>query len=225
MTDTQPPAPLPSIAYIDEEADARDDFETDAFQSGLFGTIHALAPEPDLDAMVDALLELKIDAVISDFRLTAAGPVGYTGEALVNAFLAKRAGFPCFIQTSVDDLALKAADDVNRVYSKNPSADTGGREMFFRRIVLQIERHHARLAEWREELEKLLAIDRAKLSEADIDRIVELDQAVEEYFGLDGAASRRTKRNVLSDAKLMEREDALIAETEKLIAAMRGALE
>jgi hypothetical protein len=225
MTDTQPTAPLPSIAYIDEEADARDDFTTDAFQSGLFETIHALAPEPDLEVMVNTLLELRIDAIVSDFRLTEAGPVGYTGEELVNAFLEKRADFPCFIQTSVDDLALKAADDVNRVYSKNPNADTGGREMFFRRIVLQIERHHTRLAEWREELEKLLAIDREKLSEADIDRIVELDQSVEEHFGLDGAVSRRTKRNILSDAKLMEREDVLIAETEKLIAAMRGALE
>lgn len=225
MTDTQVPTSLPNIAYIDEEADARDDFTTDAYQSGVFGTIYALAPAPELDAMVDVLLDLKIDAVISDFRLTEAGPVSYTGEALVNAFLAKRAGFPCFIQTSVDDLALKAADDVNRVYSKNPNAGTGGREMFFRRIVLQIERHHARLAEWREELETLLAIDRSELSEADIDRIVELDQSVEEYFGRDEAASRRTKRNILNDAKLMEREDALIAETEKLIAAMRGALE
>lgn len=225
MTDTQPSALRPNIAYIDEDKDARDDFVTDAFQSGLFEDIHALPPESQLEDMVNILLELRIDAVISDFRLTEAGSVAYNGELLVNAFLAQRAGFPCFIQTSVDDLALKAADDVNRVYSKNPNAGTGGREQFLQRIVIQIERHHARLEEWKRELASLLEIDRAKLTEADIDRIVELDQSIEDYYGMDGSVSRRTKRNIISDGKLMAREEALIAETEKLIADMRDALE
>ncbi len=215
----------PSIVYIDEDNDARDDFLTDAFQSGLFDEIHVLGPEPQLDDMIDKLLELRIDAVISDFRLTEAGPVAYNGEALVNAILTRRAGFPCFIQTSVDDLALQAADDVNRVYSKNPNAGTGGREQFLQRIALQIERHRSRLATWKGELEALLSIDRDKLTEGDIERIVELDQSIEDYLGLDGAVSSRTKRNILKDAQLMSREVELIAETEKLIADMRAALK
>ncbi|MBI2239400.1 MAG: hypothetical protein HYU59_01195 [Magnetospirillum gryphiswaldense] len=215
---------LPTIAYIDENEDARADFFTDAYQSGLFKEVHVLAPEARLSEMVDKLLDLHIDAVISDFQLTEAGPVDYNGEALVEAVLAKRAGFPCFIRTSFADEALKAAEDVNRVYSKNPNASTGGREQLLQRIVIQIERHRTRLAEWRIELEKLLVIDRNDLTAAQIDRIVELDEAIEKNIALDASVSPNVKRDVLDREGLSSREAELIRATEKLITEMRQAL-
>lgn len=218
-------AKRPNIVYVDEHADARNDFLTDAFQSGLFGDIHVLPPEPALADMVERLLELKVDALVSDFQLSEAGPVGYNGEALVEAVLSKRAGFPCFIQTSFDDAALKAADDVNRVYSKNPKAEAGGRAQFLQRIVLQIERHQTRLAEWRDELQALLATDRSKLSATEIERIVELDEFVESNIGVDQSLSKQAKRDILTGENLASRQIALIDETEKLIADMRRALD
>lgn len=216
---------LPSIAYIDELEDARADFFTDAYQSGLFKDIHILAPEATLTEMVDRLLNLQIDAMISDFQLTEAGPVDYNGEALVEAILARRAGFPCFIQTSFDDAAMRAADDVNRVYSKNPKTGTGGREQFLQRISLQIERHHARLTEWGDELKKLLAIDREALTALQVERILELDEAIEKNMGLDDQIARQAKRDLLKDESLSSRHIDLIDKTEKLIAEMRRALD
>ncbi|MFV3131266.1 hypothetical protein [Niveispirillum sp. KHB5.9] len=215
---------LPSIAYIDEHEDARDDFFTDAYQSGLFKEVHILAPETTLIRMVDKLLDLRIDAVVSDFQLTEAGPVDYNGEALVEAILARRAGFPCFIRTSFDDAALRAADDVNRVYSKNPKAATGGREQLLQRIALQIERHHTRLAEWQAELDDLLSIDRKALTAVQVDRILELDEAIEGNIALDDSVARQVKRNLLKDENLTIRHIELIDETERLIADMRRAL-
>lgn len=215
----------PSIAYVDENDDARADFFTDAYQSGLFGEVHVLAPEATLPEMIDKLFELEIDALISDFQLSEAAPVDYNGEILVEALLARRAGFPCFIQTSFDEAALKAADDVNRVYSKNPKASAGGRDQFLQRIILQIERHRMRLAAWQAELGELLALDRAGLIAAQVDRIVELDELIESNLGLDHSLSKQAKRDLLKDENLAGRQLSLLDETERLIGEMRRALD
>lgn len=215
----------PSIAYVDEHADARADFFTDAYQSGLFGAVHVLAPESTLPEMVDKLFALEIDALISDFQLSEAIPVDYDGEILVEAMLARRAGFPCFIQTSFDEAALKAADDVNRVYSKNPRASAGGREQFLQRIILQIDRHRMRLAAWQAELGELLALDRAALNAAQVERIVELDELIESNMGLDHSLSKQAKRDLLKDENLASRQLILLDETERLIDEMRRALD
>ncbi len=211
---------LPSIAYVDEIEGARDDFFTDAFQSELFKEIYTLAPEATLEQMIDKLFDLQIDAVISDFQLTEAGPVDYNGETLVDAILARRARFPCFIQTSFDDAALQAADDINRVYSKATD-----RKQFMKRISLQIERHRTRQEEWRAELEELLAIDRADLTAVQIERIVELDDEIEANLSLDDPLARQAKRDLMKDENLAKRQIELIDETEKLIADMRRALD
>jgi hypothetical protein len=216
---------LPSIVYIDESEDARADFFTDAYYSGRFQEVLTLPPESSLTDMVDKILELHVDAVISDFQLTDAGPVDYNGEALVMAILERRVGFPCFIQTSFDDVALRAAEDVNRVYSKNPNAGTGGREQFLQRISLQIERHQSRLAEWRSELDELLSIDRHILTAFQIERILELDEAIEDNIGVDAGLARQAKRDIIKDENLAVRQIELIDETEKLLADMRRALD
>lgn len=214
----------PTIAYVDEHADARADFFTDAYQSGLFGEVHVLAPESTLTEMVSKLFELEIDALISDFQLSEATPVDYDGESLVEAMLARRAGFPCFIQTSFDEAALKAAEDVNRVYSKNPKASGGGREQFLQRIIFQIERHRMRLAAWQAELSELLALDRSDLNAAQVERILELDDLIESNMGLDHSLSKQAKRDLLKDENLASRQLSLLDETERLIGEMRRAL-
>lgn len=211
---------MPRIAYIDENEDARSNFFTDAHFSGFFAEVLVLEPEPTLGQMVEKLFELQIDAVISDFQLTDAGPVDYTGEILVDAILAKRAGFPCFIQTSFDEVALKAAEDVNRVYSK---ADD--RTQFMKRVAIQIERHQARLAEWQAELESLLALDRKTLSATQVERMVDLDEAIEGNLGLDDRIARQMKRDVLKEHDLYGRHRELMEKTEALIAKMRSALD
>lgn len=213
-------ATLPSIAYIDEIEGARDDFLTDAYNSGLFKNIYTLPPEQHLQDMLDSIFELQVDAIISDFRLTEAGPVDYNGEILIEAILSQRARFPCFIQTSADDLALEAADDINRVYSK-----ASDRPQFMKRIALQIERHRFRQEEWRTELETLLALDRGELTALQIERIVELDEAIETNLSLGSPIARQAKRDIIENKNLAKRHIELIDETEKLIDKMRRELD
>lgn len=225
MADETEATNLPCIVYVDERQDARDDFFTDAYQSGLFEEIHVLPPEPTIALMIEILFDLKIDALISDFRLTDAGPVDYNGEELVEAVLAKRAGFPCFIQTSFDDEALLAAEDVNRVYSKIPHTGDGGRAQLLQRVVLQIRHHKERVDAWRVELEELLSIDRKELSSIQVERILEVDDAIEENMGLDDQIARQVKRDLLKDENLANHHSELVSKTEKLIDQMRKALD
>lgn len=212
----------PVIAYVDEDEDALEDFQIDADKSKFFREVIVLKPEARLDDMVEALLALPIDALVSDFRLSDASPVEYDGGRLVAAFLATRADFPCFIRTSWDNDALHGTDDVNRVYSKERNAQELNRPLF-ERISLQIAHHKTQMQRWSEELEGLLAIDRNALSAAQIDRIVELDARVEARFGVDHAVSQSARHGIF-DGGLYSRREELLADTEKLIADIKRSL-
>ena len=225
MTDQNEVKDLPSIVYVDERNDARDDFFTDAYQSGRFQEIYVLPPERTITLMMEKFLDLKIDAVISDFRLTDAGPVEYNGEELVEAVLATRAGFPCFIQTSFDNEALLVTEDVNRIYSKIPHAGDGGRAQLLQRVALQIQHHKERVGAWCAELEELLTINRKKLNSTQVERILELDENIEKNMGLDDPVARQVKRDLLNGENLANHHTELVSETEKLIAQMRKVLD
>ncbi|MGY5775843.1 hypothetical protein [Rhizobium sp. LEGMi135b] len=212
----------PIIAYVDEDEDAREDFLIDADKSNFFREVIVLEPEARLTDMVDALLALSVDALVSDFRLADASPVEYDGGKLVAAVLATRADFPCFIRTSWDNDALHGTDDVNRVYSKEDGPQDLNRALF-ERINLQIAHHRSQIQRWSDELEELLAIDRQTLSAQQIERIVELDAQVEARLGADHAVSKAARRAIFEDG-LYSRQRELIADTEKLIADIRRSL-
>lgn len=212
----------PIIVYVDEDEDALWDFQFDADKSNFFHEVIVLKPEARLDDMVEALLALPIDALVSDFRLSDAFPVEYDGGKLVKAFLATRADFPCFIRTSWDNDALHGTDDVNRVYSKEENAQELSRPLF-ERISLQIAHYKAQLQRWTTELEELLAIERSNLSAAQIERIVELDARIEAKFGADDTVSKSARRGIF-DGGLYSRREELLADTEKLIADIKRSL-
>jgi hypothetical protein len=213
---------LPIIVYVDEDEDAREDFQVDADKTNLFAQVLVLSPEVRLADMVEHLLALPIDALVSDFRLSAAYPVEYDGGQLVAAYLAAKDDFPCFIRTSWDNDALHGTDDVNRVYSKEDNGDEIKRPLFDR-ISLQVTHHRNLLKRWSDELEGLLSIDRNDLSAQQIDRIVELDSKVESHLGADHAVSQAARRSIFDDG-LYAKQQTLIGDTEQLIADIRKSL-
>ena len=208
----------PRIAYVDEQADERVNFETDAHLSELFGEVISVQPTEDLSDLIDGLIDLKIDALVTDFRLTQAGPLGYSGEDIVNAFQKVREGFPCFIRTSFEDDALSSAADVNKVYSKeHQAADEHG--SLFVRIVKQVERYRATLDRAQEELAELLRIPAAERTASDVDRLVELDSFIENALGADTGIPKSVKEI------LFEGRDQLLEETHKLIVEIKAELQ
>ncbi|GBD55547.1 hypothetical protein [Gluconobacter wancherniae] len=207
---------LPVIVYVDENEDAREDFYIDAKKTKLFRKIIILPPEPTLAEMVANLAQINFEALISDFRLADAAGTDYDGSALVAAFLQIRTGFPCFIRTSYDNEALHAADDVNRVYSKEIEAAGVGVRPLFERINLQIQRMRRQMEAWSGELEELLKLERTKLSAPEIDRIIELDGLIEANMGGEHEIAQTTKK-LLLDGDFYERQNELLTATEELI--------
>lgn len=211
--------PRPSIAYVDEQADERDNFFGDAYDSELFENIYPIAPDPDINVTLAQLMELKIEALVTDFNLSDAAPLGYSGEDLVARFLTIRKEFPCFIRTSWEEDALRMSADVNRVYSKNPKDDERAGRPLFHRIALQIERYERQIAAWQAELDTLMAITPAERNAADIARILELDGKLESSIGHDMGLPMDVKKS------LFDVRDSLLEETERLVADMKRALD
>lgn len=207
---------LPVIVYVDEDEDAREDFYIDAKRTKFFRKIIVLPPEPTLEEMVANLVQINFEALISDFRLADAAGTDYDGSALVAKFLEIRTGFPCFIRTSYDNEALHAADDVNRVYSKEIEVDGVGGRPLFERINLQIQRQRRQMEEWSGELEELLKVNRAMLSAPEIDRIIELDGLIEANMGGEHEIAQTTKM-LLLEGSFFERQNELLTATEELI--------
>lgn len=208
----------PTIAYVDEEKDERDNFYGDAFDSGLFHDILLLHPEQNMESFVEKILDLGVDALVTDFNLSEAEHLGYDGEKLVAALLAARSDFPCFIRTSFDEDALRTSDDVNRVYSKNSEEDEHAGRYLFDRIVMQIEHYKRKVARWQDELAELLQLGSERQTAAHIERIFELDTKIEASLGKDVAIPLHVKK------KLLKKEDSLLKETERLVADIKRAL-
>lgn len=208
----------PSIAYVDEHEDERSNFFNDAFDTELFSAIHLVAPTKDLDGLLESLLSLDIDALVSDFNLSEAGPLSYDGDKLVSAFMSVRSDFPCFIRTAYGDQAISSAEDVNRVYSKGGGGDKEEGRDLFARIVHQINRYKARLHAWQEELNDINARP-GRLSAAEVERAIELDGKIESSISRNSSIPSHIKKH------LLELDSSLVEEAEKLINQMRSALK
>lgn len=208
----------PSIAYVDEQKDERDNFFNDAYDSDLFGEIYLIEPNPDINDTLAELLGLKIEALVTDFNFSGGPPIGYSGEDLAKKFLSVRKEFPCFIRTSWEEEAFNAASDVNRVYSKDISKDKIIGRILFDRIVLQIESYKRQIENWTSKLDKLMAIAPSDRNAADIELIIELDGKLESSIGADLGLPGETKKS------LFDVRDSLLEETERLVAEMKKAL-
>ena len=151
-----------------------------------------------------------------------AAPVDYNGAQLVERFGQVRHDFPCFIRTSYEHEALHEADDVNTVYAKENQSSQDVRPLL-ERVSLQVVRHRRQVEAWTAELSDLLEKDRSRLSADAIDRILALDTWLESELSSEDALPGLSKRAVL-EARVFEGRQALIDETERLVADIRKAL-
>ena len=95
------------ILFIDEENDTLQDFEEFVEKSSSKAKIKPITtlPLPDLDEMIESIIKIAPDAVISDYRLNELKTdikytVKYNGVDLVEEFQSIRNHFPCFANAS-----------------------------------------------------------------------------------------------------------------------------
>lgn len=204
------------ILYVDEEKDQLADFQADAELSDLFDHVHILEPRQDLDEMVNEILTLKVDAVISDFALSEAAIVDYNGDQLLNAIQAVRHNFPCFLRTSFEDDAVSNSSDVNRVYVKADSLNLHSQANLFQRVAAQVKAYNRIYHEMQQEHSTLREkLSQQGLSSIETERLIELDDILESHLSADQKTPSVVKRIALDKFdKLMESTDNLISEIE-----------
>ncbi|HIC7968354.1 TPA: hypothetical protein ACW7MX_004622 [Enterobacter ludwigii] len=179
------------ILFIDEETDAIEDFKDYADETTTSEKIEIIDefPKSTLEEMINVIIKLNPDAVITDFMLNEKKTsitygVEYNGIQLVKEFLSIRDGFPCFVMTSLDDDAVKESDDVNIVYVKDilhSEKNSKVKASFLEKVVSQISHYRARIESYEKELKNL--ITRREMGEATIideNRIIELDHLLEQ---------------------------------------------
>ena len=114
------------ILFIDEEKETLEDFEdfVEGFSAKIELTAITKLPLADKEEMIELIINLAPDALISDFRLNEMKTdidynIPYNGVELVEEFQSIRTDFPCFVLTALDDEAVNQSEDVNIVYVKN----------------------------------------------------------------------------------------------------------
>lgn len=195
------------ILFIDEETESFDDFLDFVEKSSKANEIDVITQLPldNIEAMMEEIIKLNPDAIISDFRLNEKKidvqyNVPYNGAELVQTFLSIREDFPCFVLTAFDDLAVNASEDVNKVYVKNilHNKDEEGkaRATFLDRVIIQIKHYKARLENAELELEKLIELKRkGEVNYDDEQRIIELDNFLEKTIDKRGVVPDNFKES------------------------------
>ncbi len=212
------------ILLIDEEKDTFDDFKDYLDIASTKDNIEVipLYPLGDLEDMIDLIFKINPDAIITDFRLNEMKTdidynVPYDGVELVEEFLKFRQGFPCFVLTAFDDLAVSASEDVNKVYIKNllhnNKEESKAKAKFLDRVINQIEHYQTKLKNAETELIDLLNLrESGKASITDENRIIELDTFLESIIDRKSSIPPEFKKlsndERLSD--LLSKVDALL---------------
>ena len=201
------------ILFIDEEKETLEDFED--FVEGFSAKIELNAitklPLANKEEMIELIIKLAPDALISDFRLNEKKTdinynVPYNGVELVEEFQSIRTDFPCFVLTALDDEAVNQSDDVNIVYVKNilhNKEEGNAKAKFLDRVVSQIEHHKKRIENAKEELTELVKIRQSGEANIDIEnRIIILDDFLEK--SIDARNSIPSEFKTLSNSNRLD---------------------
>ncbi len=219
------------ILFVDEERDSFDDFLDYVEKSSKANEVDVETHLPlnSMELMIDKIIELNPDAIITDFLLNEKKvdidyTVPYNGTELVQEFLSIKEGFPCFVLTAFDDVAINEIEDVNIIYVKNILHNSNkaqrnrAKATFLDRVVIQIQHYKTKIKKVEEELLSLIA--KRKSGETNYDdeqRIIELDTIIEKSIDKHSYIPNDYKLSSNTDklGELLNKVDNLINKVDK----------
>lgn len=219
------------ILFIDEERDSFDDFLDYVDKSNRAGEILPITrlPVGDIDEMIETILSLNPDAIITDFNLNEKRTdidynVPYNGTELLETFLSVREDFPFFVLTAFDDVAINETEDVNKVYVKhilhksNKEEATKAKATFLDRVIASINHYNSKLR--RAENDLLFLIQKRKEGELNYEeeqKIIELDSFIERSIDKSSSVplDYKTSSNTERLSELLNKVDELINKVTK----------
>ncbi|PVZ12618.1 MULTISPECIES: response regulator [unclassified Pseudomonas] len=204
------------VIYIDEDPDEIIYFQD--FMDGHFSLdVVTIVNDSDINEIVDEIMNSPPDAVVTDFMLNEKATVGFNGQALIELLQQRNKHIPCFLLTSHAPDALDATHDARLVQAKAVLMDNDLKSLFRAQIAKVIEDHRLKISRSEEEFYELTQLPRAELTAQQRQRIVELDNYLEEH-GL----SSNTLPNELKDdrnldllTQLVKQVDILLSKREK----------
>ena len=203
------------ILFVDEQQEDIDSFKDYIEEKDLEGIfeVHDKYPLENLESMIDEVMSMHLDAIITDFRLNEYKEnidynVPYDGAQLVEGILAEREDFPCFVLTSFDDEAVGKSEDVNIVYIKGilhgTEKETKAKATFLDRLKNQISHYQSKLEKAENRLVELLAKTKTQeldaLEEQELLRLDSLiEKSLDKKFVVPDAVKRTTESKSLSE--------------------------
>lgn len=224
------------LLYIDEEADQGRRVLLAAGLSGHFedDEVETQLPEPDLDAMIEKIIESRCEVLVTDYRLSEyKADVQYTGLELIQEMQRHFDGFPCFLTTNYVPHALGKLHDVNLIFPKDDylAEDSGAGKKdksalpFFLRVRTKIDEYRADRRLLEESFQTLYERSIKEVLNADeLQTLLNLDDRMERTIGGRIAAlPRLLKEDALRPfTDLLRRADDLVGEIEKELAQNDG---
>ncbi len=203
------------IFFVDEQQEDIDSFKDYIEEKDLEGIFEVLSMYPleNLDQMVEEVMSIHVDAVITDFRLNEYKEnidynVPYDGAQLVEKIMDEREDFPCFVLTSFDDEAVGKSEDVNIVYIKGilhgSEKETKAKATFLDRLKNQIVHYRSKLEKAEARLIELLEkSEQEKLDAPEEEELLRLDSLIEKSLDkkhpIPEAVKRTTESQSLSE--------------------------
>lgn len=212
------------ILFIDEEKGQREEFEDymDRFEDKAEAI--CIYPSNSLEKTIEEINDHHPDAIISDYKLNEIKEnikynVPFNGSELMDAYLNEWPGFPCFVLTSFDDLAVNNSADVNIIYVKknvfNEPEDV--KVPFAERIFHQIEHYRKRIADAQAEINILIEKRRSgEASAAEEQKLIDLDTFIEHSLGKSTSVPKNMKElsNTSRLNDLINKVDELLSKVE-----------
>lgn len=198
------------ILFVDEQQEDIDSFKDYIEEKDLESAFEVLSMYPlgNLDQMIEEIMSMHLDAVITDFRLNEYKEnidynVPYDGSQLVEKIMDEREDYPCFVLTSYDDEAIGKSEDVNIVYIKGilhgSEKETKAKATFLDRLKNQIIHYHFKLEKAEERLVELLKKSKGeKLDAGEEEELLKLDSLIERSLDKKHRVPETVKRSTES---------------------------
>lgn len=209
------------ILFVDEQQEDIDSFKDYVEEKDLEGIfeVYDMYPMESLESMLEEVMSMHLDAVITDFRLNEYKEnidynVPYDGAQLVEGILSEREDFPCFVLTSFDDEAIGKSEDVNIVYIKGilhgTEKETKAKATFLDRLKNQIIHYNSKLEKAESRLIELL--EKSKTQDLDAleeEELLRLDSLIEYSLDKKYVVPNTVKRTAESLSELLKAVDEL----------------
>lgn len=169
------------VVYVDEDENDRTEFRVH-FVGKEECDLILLHPKEKIEDMVQMIIDMHPDAVVSDFQLKVKEPkVQYNGADLIQEIKKIKEYLPCFLLTSYEGEAVNNTIDVNWVHDKNELIpEENDKPAFSVKVVQQMHVNRKIVEKLKQQSRELM--HKVIMSEDEERNFVSINNEIEKYL-------------------------------------------